>query len=76
MSLPTQSLNPDDDSAETSLACVFSKNRTFEVNVDEKLSPTSINTDRLTVGKQVNIVDRFGVSPAILWLLLASVVTN
>jgi hypothetical protein len=48
----------DDDPAETSLACVLSKNRTFEVNVPEKLSPTSINTARLRGGKQVNIVPR------------------
>jgi hypothetical protein len=68
--------SPDDDPAETSLACVLSKNRTFEINVDEKLSPTSINTARLRVGKQVNIVDRFGVPPAIVWLLLAPVVIN
>jgi len=49
---------PDDDPAETSLACVLSKNRTFEVNVQEKLSPTSINTAPLTGCKQVNIVAR------------------
>ena len=47
-----------DDPGETSLACVLSKNRTFEVNVQEKLSPTSINTARLRGCKQVNIVAR------------------
>jgi hypothetical protein len=49
-------LTPDDDPAETSLASVLSQNRTFEVNVPQKLSPTSINTARLTGCKQVNIV--------------------
>jgi hypothetical protein len=51
-------VTPDDDPAETSLASVLSKNRTFEVNVQEKLSPTSINTARLRGCKQVNIVPR------------------
>jgi hypothetical protein len=37
---------------------VLSKNITFEVNVPEKLSPTSINTARLRGCKQVNIVPR------------------
>ena len=46
----------EDDPAETSLASVLSKNRTFEVNLQEKLSPTSINTARLRGCKQVNIV--------------------
>jgi hypothetical protein len=51
-------VTPDDDPAETSLASVLSKNRTFEVNAQEKLSPNSINTARLTGCKQVNIVPR------------------
>ena len=48
----------DDDPAETSLASVLSKNRTFELNVQEKLSPTSINTARLRGCKQVNMLAR------------------
>jgi len=51
-------VTPDDDPAETSLASVLSKNRTFEVNAQEKLSPTSINTARLRGCKQVNILAR------------------
>ena len=51
-------VTPDDDPAETSLASVLSKNRTFEVNVQEKLSPTSINAARLRGCKQVNILPR------------------
>ena len=55
---PGNVTSDDDDPAETSLASVLSKNRTFEVNVQEKLSPTSINTARLRGCKQVNIVPR------------------
>jgi len=40
-------VTPDDDPAETSLASVLLKNRTLEVNVQQKLSPTSINTAHL-----------------------------